>query len=511
MKRSFPVIDADGHVLERDRELREFLPAEFRAVPGKREYPLFAWDGWARGALSPHRREHPSVDLWTRFLDATEIALTVLYPNEGLNIGLQRDRDWAVALARAYNDWLHHDFLSVSPRFHGVALLATQEPLEAAKELERAVRDLGMVAGMLPGVMSPMRGLGLPEFDPIYQMAERLDVPLAVHSGPAVELGLDHVQSFAGVYPLSHPFAQMQQLTSMMIYGVFERFTKLRVAFLESGCGWVPYLADRLDESWEHRRKRWPYPSRQSPSETMRGGNLYYACEREEKTLMFLFGRQIEDWAKAEIEKLRGRRKSINLPGGTVGFRHEEIALAQARVGADRIQPPADDTGRIEARLGEHRGDEGSRRRLAVRSCDRDAALEAHELGQHHRPRHDGNVRFARAHDFGIVRLHGRGHDDGVGGGDVLRGVPDRDADPHRAKPPHRRALRKVRSRDGVAEIAEDLRDSRHARAADADEVDALHLMPHGPAPRRGRRNASWHRACRARAPSTPWRRVPRA
>src|SRR5205823_7818051 len=87
MKRAFPVIDADGHVLERDRELREFLPAEFRAVPGKREYPLFSWDGWARGALSPHRREHPSVELWLRFLDATEIALTVLYPNEGLNIG----------------------------------------------------------------------------------------------------------------------------------------------------------------------------------------------------------------------------------------------------------------------------------------------------------------------------------------------------------------------------------------------------------------------------------------
>ncbi len=126
----FPVIDADGHVLEQDRELREFLPAEFRAVPGKREYPLFSWDGWARGAFSPHQREHPSVELWLRFLDATEIALTVLYPNEGLNIGLQRDRDWAVALARAYNDWLHHDFLSVSPRFQGVALLAPQEPVK---------------------------------------------------------------------------------------------------------------------------------------------------------------------------------------------------------------------------------------------------------------------------------------------------------------------------------------------------------------------------------------------
>ena len=64
MKRSFPVIDADGHVLERDRELREFMPPQFRAVEGKREYPLFSWDGWARGALSPHKREHPSPDLW---------------------------------------------------------------------------------------------------------------------------------------------------------------------------------------------------------------------------------------------------------------------------------------------------------------------------------------------------------------------------------------------------------------------------------------------------------------
>lgn len=285
MKRPYPVIDADGHILEKDHDLRPFLPPQFRTVPGKREYPLFSWDGWARGALSPGKREHPSVDLWLRFLDATEIAMTVLYPNEGLNIGLQRDRDWALALAQAYNSWLHHEFLSVNPRFKGVALLAPQEPNESAKELERAVRDLGMVAGMLPGVMSPMRGLGLPEFDPIYAVAERLDVPLTVHSGPAVELGLEHVQSFAGVYPLSHPFAQMQQITSMMIYGVFERFPKLRVAYLESGCGWVPYMADRLDESWEHRRGRWPYPAKRSPSEIMSGGNLYYACEREEKTL----------------------------------------------------------------------------------------------------------------------------------------------------------------------------------------------------------------------------------
>lgn len=42
---------------------------------------------------------------------------------------------------------------------------------------------------------------------------------------------------------------------------------------------------------------------------------------REEHTLMFLFGRQIEEWTRSEITKLKGRRKSINLPAGMVGFR----------------------------------------------------------------------------------------------------------------------------------------------------------------------------------------------
>jgi hypothetical protein len=44
-------------------------------------------------------------------------------------------------------------------------------------------------------------------------------------------------------------------------------------------------------------------------------------AEREEECLMFLFGRQIERWAREEIEKLGGKRKSISLPSGTIGFR----------------------------------------------------------------------------------------------------------------------------------------------------------------------------------------------
>jgi phage host-nuclease inhibitor protein Gam len=50
-------------------------------------------------------------------------------------------------------------------------------------------------------------------------------------------------------------------------------------------------------------------------------------AEREEKTLLYLFGRQIEDWARVEIEKLKGKRKSLNLPAGVVGFRQIKPCL----------------------------------------------------------------------------------------------------------------------------------------------------------------------------------------
>jgi hypothetical protein len=44
-------------------------------------------------------------------------------------------------------------------------------------------------------------------------------------------------------------------------------------------------------------------------------------AEREEHTLMFLFGRQLEGWVRSELERLNGKKKSLALPAGSIGFR----------------------------------------------------------------------------------------------------------------------------------------------------------------------------------------------
>ncbi len=54
------------------------------------------------------------------------------------------------------------------------------------------------------------------------------------------------------------------------------------------------------------------------------GGELRRA-EREEEFFLHAYGRQLEDWARAEITK--GRRKSVKLPAGTLGFRTEPPKL----------------------------------------------------------------------------------------------------------------------------------------------------------------------------------------
>jgi hypothetical protein len=285
-----PVVDADGHVYEQAAEIYEFLPSPYAGRATVLGFPLWPTpDGFQRGAiharLGLHRSFAVDARAWLDFLDAAGIGATVLYPTAGLATGAIRDPDWAVALCRAYNDWLAARFLAASPRLGGVALLPLQDPAAAAEELRRAVRTLGMVGGVLAAV-GLERALGHAGFDPLYAEAQRLDVPLAVHGGPSQGLALDRLDHFAQVHTLAHPFAQMTQLTSVLMSGVLDRFPRLRIAFLEAGVGWVPYLLERMDRAYHVRR----FPEyvggvRDEPSSYVRGGAVCFTPEPGESGL----------------------------------------------------------------------------------------------------------------------------------------------------------------------------------------------------------------------------------
>jgi uncharacterized protein len=291
------VIDGDGHVIERDAELFEYLRPPYQGNNALLSFPFFpTLDGYQRGAILARTgifKDH-SIDAaaWLDFLDEVGIESTVLYPTAGLAFGCIQDPEWAVALARAYNDWFYNRYYRRDNRLRGVALIPLQDVDAAIAEMRRALNELHMVGVVLTGNNADMgirKPLGDPEFWPFYAEAERLNCAVAVHGAVSMNIGLGGFRGFAAVQALEHPFAQMIQLTSMLLEGVFEQFPRLRVAYLEAGTSWVPFMMDRLDRSysaWSGREQR-EYSAlvKKAPSAYIKSGNLFFSCEGGEESM----------------------------------------------------------------------------------------------------------------------------------------------------------------------------------------------------------------------------------
>lgn len=233
------------------------------------------------GALNPQAR--------LKDMDLEGIEVAVLFGTEGLLIPAVRDPGLAVAMSIAYDNWLA-DFCQTDPqRLKGVAILPIQDVGEAVKELRRAVIDLGFVAGVIP-YHSLGRDLSHPDFYPLWETAQDLGVPVTVHAGqnlphPGREelftnYFMDHV--------IAHPFSQMAAATAVIAGGVLELFPRLRVAFLESGCGWLPYLVERLDEHYESLPRDYAPHLKKAPSEYVADGNVYISFEPDEKAVAYV-------------------------------------------------------------------------------------------------------------------------------------------------------------------------------------------------------------------------------
>ncbi len=286
------IIDADGHVMELDDELRDYIGGPYAELEWHRSYgfwPGLTMDGYLRSLRQPGGwvggGTGPNAHHWLDFLDKNGIELTVLYPTQGLTHAAIRDHEWAITMARAYNDWLHDRFMRVSPRLVGVALLPIQDIDEAVKELRRSVEELGMVGAVLPSAAPGGKLFSGPDFYPLWEEAQRLDVPVSPHGGMSFpDLGIDDTRNFMVAHTLEHPFAQFRQIVAMICEGVFELFPKLRFGVLECGAGWVPYMMDRLDEEYE-RKGHYSPNCKRKPSEYFREGNIYFAAEVEETLL----------------------------------------------------------------------------------------------------------------------------------------------------------------------------------------------------------------------------------
>ncbi len=244
-----------------------------------------------------------------RDLDRQGIDIQVIYHTIFLE-PLTDDPEFEAALMRSYNTWMARASSHHPKRLKWAAPMPLQDVPAAVEEVGRA-KELGAVALAIPGTVGDQM-LHDRRFDAFFAEAERLNMPISVHiswSHPGLRQSVDSVY---GANCISINFTVLMGFFSLL-GEVLDRHPGLKVAFLEAGSEWVPYMVHRMDHYYEaEKRSGWPIPKRPA-SAYLKDCQIYFTCEAEEQflpeVLGFVGGDRI--MISADIPHSEGRETSI--------------------------------------------------------------------------------------------------------------------------------------------------------------------------------------------------------
>lgn len=218
-------------------------------------------------------QELTDVSARLRDLDRVGIDKQVVYPSLFL-AATTDDIKLEAALLRAYNSFMADACSKSGGRIKFAAIVPIRDVEESMRELKRA-RSLGAVSVMLHG-MAWDKSLGDESLFPFYGEAERLGIPVCVHLGwgcPAMTEIFDARTNFySAILPVLMGFH------SLMVSEVLEAFPKLKLAFLETGSEWVPYLIRQVGNGNLRGKK-----VTRDPSKYFKEGRVFIGCEADEE------------------------------------------------------------------------------------------------------------------------------------------------------------------------------------------------------------------------------------
>jgi predicted TIM-barrel fold metal-dependent hydrolase len=294
-----PVIDSDGHMIEFEPAIIDFL----KEVGGSTLAERF--QSWANGnlfswyRLSPEEREdkRPTRSTWWGMptkntldratasiprllyerLDEFGLDFAVIYPTFGLPVPHIEDEELRRGTCRAFNHYYADTYREFSDRLTPAAIIPMGNPDEAIAELEHAINDLGLKAIVcaghmrrpIPAVARDYPGaarhafwldtFGLDsayDYDPFWAKCEELKVAPSFHSSgmgwgsrmSPTNYMYNHIGMFGA--------AGEALCKSLFMGGVTRRFPRLKFAFLEGGVAWACSLYADLFGHWDKRNPK---------------------------------------------------------------------------------------------------------------------------------------------------------------------------------------------------------------------------------------------------------------
>jgi predicted TIM-barrel fold metal-dependent hydrolase len=169
------------------------------------------------------------------------------------------DRDYALALTRAYNDWLAEVWCGADPaRLIGAALLPLWDLEESGREVRR-VAERGIKCVSLPsspGSLRDVKNFADPAWAPVWDAMSETGLPAEIHivSGKSDTAALGSLGVGAEIFVALAPATNMTVVATLLFSGILRTWPKLKFISAESGIGWLPYFIERAD--YAHRKHR---------------------------------------------------------------------------------------------------------------------------------------------------------------------------------------------------------------------------------------------------------------
>ncbi len=195
----------------------------------------------------------------------------------------------ATALAASSNDQLAEVIRKYPDRYAGLAAVAPHDPRNAAKEIERGMKKLGL-KGVIINSHTKGEYLDDRKFWDIFEAAESSNAPIYIHPRepapamlrPFVERDLQRGDLGFSVEVAFHTLAIINS-------GAFDKFPGLKLVIGHGGEG-IPYWLYRLD--YVHRVRRADLRSKNKPSYYMKN-NIYVTTSGSNWGPAIMFAQQV--------------------------------------------------------------------------------------------------------------------------------------------------------------------------------------------------------------------------
>jgi predicted TIM-barrel fold metal-dependent hydrolase len=171
----------------------------------------------------------------------------------GRVFGAANDKDMALAILQAYNDWHIEEWCGSYPdRFIPMAIVPLWDPRLTAAEVRRVAAK---GCHSITFTENPAT-LGLPSFhsdhwDPLWEACVETGTVVSVHLGSSGQLAVTAPDAPVDVMITLQPMNICMAAADLLWSRVLKEFPDLRIALSEGGTGWIPYFIDRLDRTYD--------------------------------------------------------------------------------------------------------------------------------------------------------------------------------------------------------------------------------------------------------------------